>query len=468
LLASLLRRLDCTVWPIAFAVVVFALTEDSIFYFSSASPYACAVCLQLIAFHLLLSMKQRAGFALAVALGAVLTASYLIRINLIFFIALSLAIAWVRAGQDRWRVYYCSAAIFIVTWSLLGLVWGSQFAYVSLWLPGVTDWLVQAGVMPKLYPNARRLSSQMAMDTHPPTISGVLAHAFGWPMLMNWILWHHILPIGAAFCATVATAARKIPNRGWIALFAGSYWAMLIFHHLGAQSYCPICIQAYANYFNYLAALAGGLTLHGLLQIVPNARLARGAAICVIAGSLGLAALQSWSLNRGNQLPSIRNQTDSLPQEVRMAGEAVKTLLTPGSTVEFVGRDPRIPLALAHADIRVPPVTLSLTSFYRKLNDNLSPEQVARATEEIRQLSMWTDDVAKAWIQDSGDWLILQRQPVDYVFPWLLWSPQAPFMKIGLEKCFEPVAEKTFDRFEPPLAFALYRRTKRGKLCLGE
>jgi hypothetical protein len=40
LLAGLLRRLGCTVWPIAFAIVVFALTEDSIFYFDSARPYA--------------------------------------------------------------------------------------------------------------------------------------------------------------------------------------------------------------------------------------------------------------------------------------------------------------------------------------------------------------------------------------------------------------------------------------------
>src|SRR5882724_11931551 len=178
LLVGLLVRIGCSVWPIAFAVIVFALTEDSFFYFSSAAPYALAVGLQLVAFHLLFAMKQRASLALAVALGAVLTACYLLRINLILFIALALAVAWVRAGKDRWLVYLCSAAIFIVTWSLLALIWGRPFIYVSLWIPGVTDWLVGAGVLPRLYPHIFVLShSQMALALLPPTTAQMLAEA---------------------------------------------------------------------------------------------------------------------------------------------------------------------------------------------------------------------------------------------------------------------------------------------------
>ena len=139
LVANLLRRLGCTVWPITFAVVVFALNEDSIFYFNSATQFAAFVCLQLIALHLLMQMNRSAGVAVASALGAVLTMSYLLRINSVAFIALSLAIVWVRAGRDRWRVYICSAATLVVTWSLLALLWGTRFAYVTIWLPGVTD-----------------------------------------------------------------------------------------------------------------------------------------------------------------------------------------------------------------------------------------------------------------------------------------------------------------------------------------
>jgi hypothetical protein len=467
LLAGLLRRLGCTVWPIAFAIVVFALTEDSIFYFDSATPYAYAVCLQLAALHLLVGMKKSASFAVAMAFGAVLTAAYLLRINLIAFIALSLAIVWVRAGHDRWRVYFCSAAVFLATWSVLALVWGRPFIYISLWIPLVTDGLVQAGILPKLYPNIFTFSHQNVIS-QPATVPGMLAYAFGWAMWRDWILAHHAVPILAALFATIVVAMRQVQNRGWIALFAASYWGLLLFHHLGAQSYCPICIQAYANFFDFLAALAGGLALHGVMQAARNVGFARGVAVGAVAASFGLAAVQSWSLTGGNKLPSIRNQTDSLPHEVGIAGQAMRTLLPPGSSVEFVGRDSRIPLALASAGVRVRPVTLSLVSFYRKLDENLTPEQRAQTIEEIRQLSAWTDVIAREWIADAGDWLVVQRQPVDYVFPWLIWAPEAPLIKTGLEKCFEPVSEPAFAEFVPPLSIALYRRVRRGKICLGE
>ncbi len=467
-LANLLHRLGCTVWPIAFAILVFALTEDSIFYFTAAAPYAHSICLQLVAFHLLLTMKKSASFAVATAFGAVLTACYLLRINLVLFIALGLGVAWVRAGKDRWRVYICAAAIFIVTWSSLALIFGRQFIYITTWLPGVTDGLVKVGVLPMLYPSAFNLTTQMMIVSQPSSISALLAYAFGWEMLRDWILGHHVLPIATALLASIVVGIRAVPIRGWIALFAASYWVMLVYHHLGGQSFCPICIQAYANYFNYLAALAGGLALHGLLQTRWNRRIGRHVAMGAIAVSVVVSAVQSWSLTGVNKLPSIRNRTDSLPQQVDIAGLAMQTLLPPGSRAGFVGRDSRIPLALARADVRVPPVTLSLTSFYRKLNDNLTTEQQAQTLRELRQLSMWNITIARDWIRDADDWLVVQRQPVDQVFPWLVWAPEAPLVKTGLERCFELVSEKTFDQFVPSLSVAFYRRIRRGNVCLGE
>ena len=467
LLAGLLRRLGCTVWPIAFAIAVYALTEDSIFYLDSATPYAHAVCLQLAALHLLVGMKTRASFTVAVTFGAVLTAIYLLRINLIVFVALCLAVAWVRAGRDRWRVSLCAATIFLITWSSLAVLWGRQFVYITLWVPIVTDLLVDAGILPKLYPNMAAFSHQNVI---PPAASlkDMLAYAFSYGMLRYWIIGHHVVPMAAASIALIVAALRPMRNCGWIVFFAVSYWGLLLSHHLGAQSYCPICIQAYANYFDYLAALAGGLALHGVIQAARNVGFIRGVAVGAVAASVGLSAAQAWSLSGGNKLPSIRNQTDSLPHEVSIAGEAMRSLLAPGSSVGFVGRDSRIPLALASAGVRVPPVTLSLVSFYRKLDENLTPEQRAQTIDEIRQLSLWTDVIAREWIEDAGDWLLVQRQPVDYVFPWLIWAPDAPLVKTGLEKCFELVSEPAFTEFVPPLSIALYRRVRRGKICLGE
>ena len=243
---------------------------------------------------------------------------------------------------------------------------------------------------------------------------------------------------------------------------------MLVFYNLGLQSMCGGCIQAYANYADYLAALAGGLALHGLMVTDRSELLARSIAVAVVVASIGLAAEQAWSLTGPYQLPSIRNRADSLPEEVRAAGEVMRTLLPAGSAVELVGRDSRLPLALTLADIRLPPVTLVLVTSYRELNAGVTPVEATEATQEMRQLTMWTGEFAREWIQQNGDWMVVQRQPVDHGLPWLTWAPDAPLIKTGLEKCFEQVAEPVFTTFEPPLSFALYRRIRRGKVCLGE
>jgi hypothetical protein len=466
LLAWLLRRLGCGVWPIAVAIVVFALTEDSIFYFSSVSPYALAIGLQLAALHLLLSMNGKASLRLALALGGILTAAYLLRINLIFFIALALAVVWVRAGKDRWLVYVCSAAIVAVTWSLLALLWGHRFIYISLWLPGVTDWLAHAGVIPDFYPNTPAFSSRVFVIEHEPGLAGFLGYVFGWEMLRDWILMHHAIPIAAAFLATVLASVRRIPNRGWTLLFALSFWAMMLYHHLGGQSFCPICIQAYANYFDYLAALAGALMLQGLLQ--PRAgSLGRPLLVCLVAAAVAASTVQSWSLTGVNKLPSIRNRTDSLPAEVYAAGAAMKALLPRGIVAGYVGGDPRIPLALAEDEIPFPPVMIHLPSFYRKLNENLTPEVEGKTIAEIADLSLWTDAIARQWIENDFDWLVVQRQPAQRI-PWLIWAPDAPLITTALQKCFEPSAAPAFGGFDPPLSVELYKRVGRGKVCLGE
>lgn len=466
LLAWLLRRLGSSVWPIAVAVIIFALTEDSIFYFSSVSPYALAVCLQLTALHLLLSMNRSAKWRLALAMGAVLTAIYLLRINLILFIALALAITWVRAGKDRWLVYFFSAAIVATTWSLLALLWGHRFIYFSTWLPGVTDWLVHAGLLPDFYPNLPAASSQALVIERKPGLTGFLEYVFGWEMLRDWILAHHVIPVAAALFATIFASVRNIPSRGWALLFALSYWAMLLYHHLGAQSFCPICIQAYANYFNYLAALAGGLALQGLLRPAAG-RIARATVVCLTTAMVAVAAIQSWSLAGPHGLPSIRNRMDSLPSEVGSAGATMRTLLPRGAVTGIVGVDPRIPLALQEADARIPPIFLVLSSTYRKLNEGLTPELQTRTIAELSDLSGWTDAIARQWIENDFDWLVVQRQPAER-YGWLIWSPNAPLMTTALENCFERIAGPSFDDFQPPLSVELYKRVHRGKICLGE
>ncbi|WKA26974.1 hypothetical protein [Bradyrhizobium roseum] len=466
LLSAFLGRLGCTIWPIALAVIVFALTEDGIFYFNSATPYTYAVCLQLIALHLLLSMDKRASYALAIGLGVVLTMIYQLRVNLVSFIALSLAIAWVRAGRDRWRVYIIASATFLVTWGTLAWLWGSRFVYVSIWVPLVTDWLMNAGILPRLFPNAFGFSHQVAIEQKNSLIE-LLVYAFGWEMWRDWMLGHHLLPMVAVVLAAIVALLPRITNRGWIMLFVAAYCGLLVFHHLGSQSYCPICIQSYANYFDYLGALAGGLAIHGLLRHFSFALAARGLAVVAIVAAVVTAAMQSWSLTGTNRLPSLRNSVDALPQEVSEISAMLTQSLQPGSSFGVVGLDPRIPLALARADMRFPAVSLSLGSSYRQLKPNLTAEQEAQTIKELDELSVWTDTTAKRWIESDYDWLVVQRRP-DKFPPWLIWSPQAPLVKTGLEKCFEKTTTRDYDTFTPPLVIELYKRVRRGSACLGE
>jgi len=472
LLAGFLRRLDCGVWPIIFAIIVFALTEDSVFYFSSATPYAFSITLQLIALHLLLTMRQSASVAVIAAFAIVLTMIYLLRINLISFIALSLAIAWVRAGRDRWWVYLASATVVVVAWSVLALVWGRRFMFISLWLPNVNvlDLLSHAGLFAPFFPHALTLSRQMLLSDSLPhdSLADFLAYAFQRDIVMNWFVAHHIVPVAASILALGALVVRRVPHRGWIAIFVGAYVSLLLFHHLGAQSYCPICIQAYANYFNYLGALAGGLALSGLSgPALRRQAVRRVVCIGVIVASLGLAAWQSWSLAGAHGLPSIRNQQTSLSGEVHRLGDVLGTLLPANLSVGLVSSDPRIPLALAQAGIRVPPIDLTLTSSYRRLNDGLTIEQRRQAIEELGDLSFWTDAIAENWMRDQYAFLLVQRRP-DAFPSWLVWAPDAPLVKRGLAACFEKVDGRSFDDMAPPLAIDLYRRTKRGEICVND
>ena len=169
-----------------------------------------------------------------------------------------------------------------------------------------------------------------------------------------------------------------------------------------------------------------------------------------------------------NRLPSIRNQADSLSAEIGVAGAVMRTLLPRGAVAGIVGSDARIPLMLADADVRVPPIFLNIAPFYRKLNEGLTAELQEKTVAEIADLSMWTDPIARQWIERDFDWLVVQRQPAGRPAAWLIWAPEAPLITTALEKCFERSATPSFANFDPPLSVELYKRVRRGKVCLGE
>ena len=414
LLAWLLRRLGCGVWPMSAAIVIFALTEDSIFYFSSVSPYGLAIGLQLAALHLLLSMNGRASSRLALMLGAVLTAAYLLRINLILFIALALAVAWVRAGRDRWRVYLCAAAIMAVTWSPLALAVG-----IPVHLPfdcgclGVTDLLVHAGLLPDFYPNMPLFSSHILVVEHEPGFAAFLGYVFGWEMLRDWITGaprHSDRGCPVRNCP--GDSVRRIPNRGGRCCSRSPFWAMMLYHHLGGQAFCPICIQGYANYFDFLAALAGGLALQGLLQRRAG-RLAKAIVICLLAASCcwrGAAVLEPDRREPSAVDPQPDGFIAARDRRCRRSPEDPAAAGRGGGYCRL--RSPNFAGVGRTAEARIPPIFPHPRHRY---STKAEPRFGSRATGRRRSSSSpifrgWTDPIARQWIENDFDWLAVQRQ----------------------------------------------------------
>ena len=82
------------------------------------------------------------------------------------FIALALAIVWVRAGKDRWRVYACSAAIVAVTTrgTRLGRYLTAEFGPPTIQVGDMLAWRRPAGsgawhLWPSAHPHARLVAS---------------------------------------------------------------------------------------------------------------------------------------------------------------------------------------------------------------------------------------------------------------------------------------------------------------------
>lgn len=69
LLATLIRRLRGTWWAVAFAVLIFAFSEESTFYFSSATPYSLVVFLQLCAVSVVIDIERGRIWLRAIVLG---------------------------------------------------------------------------------------------------------------------------------------------------------------------------------------------------------------------------------------------------------------------------------------------------------------------------------------------------------------------------------------------------------------
>ena len=463
LVTLLLRRLGAGVWAMGFASMLLVLSEESIFYFTSATPYATAVFLQMLTFHILVRVGERPTILQAISLAVTLTLVYLLRIDLFIFIALIFGTLIYRCGWRSLPVFAAAAVVCAATWTSLALLWGREFIHYSLALPGLSHALIKLGIIPDFYPYATQFASYLNYDP-PRSIIGILASALRLEIFLDWTATHHISAVVGAGLATIVAYKNPTQRRGWMAYFAAVYWSGLAYYIFAGQLQCAICVQAYANYIDYLGALAGGLAF----QVCTEREAGRGRRELVrfrkiaITVALAAVALQVLRLHGSLRLPSAFREP-ALPPQVRLVADAVRGLVPPGDEVAVVGVDNRILLGLSTAGVRFPPVNIGLYSHYRLIQAGISPEQVRGVDSDVEAMGSFTDATARKWMERDFNWLLVQEEPQPAaVTPW---NPSSPLVLGGLSRCFTKNRTIPVSGTVPALRFSLYRRTASGPTC---
>ena len=313
LLIALILRLGGMWWAAAFAVLIFVVSEESTFYFSSATPYALVVFLQLGALNIVIDIERGRLWLRSVMLGILLTALYLTRVEMAPFIALILGTILARVGRPALPAIVTIGAIFLSTYGALAYHWGRKFIFASMYLPAMSEMLIRVGVLPDTFPNAIRFSQTTYYD-QPASWHALIQSAFRLEIVRDWVAWHHLPQVMAALFAVATLMAFGISRLKWLSFFTAAYWLGLFYYLIAGQLQCSACVQAYLNYVDYLSAMAGGLALQVVLDrgILPRAQLLAVAFTSIIL----LVGTQSFLIRDRLKLPSAFHQTMSLPKEV--------------------------------------------------------------------------------------------------------------------------------------------------------
>jgi hypothetical protein len=300
----------------------------------------------------------------------------------------------------------------------------------------------------------------------PSNLWATLESAFRAEIIFQWTVMFHVAAVAGALFATVVALWPGVQRRGWIVYFSVAYWSGLLYYLIAGQLQCSICVQAYLNYADYLAAIAAGLAFQA---IVFHAALRP---LAVWIGTIAFAVLgmfivvQSLHLRGVYALPTAMKVSIPLPQQVERVKVAVKNIIPQGDEIAVIASDRRILLGLTEAGVRFPPWTLISPFNYRRIQDGLDPEVRDQTAREIEDISDWTDSTARRWLSQTYDWLLVQYQPEMRQADWVIWHPKSSLVVGALERCF--VRERVYEiaDIDPMLKFMLYRRSGSGPMCV--
>lgn len=463
LLIALIRRLGGVWWAAAFAVLIFVFSEESTFYFSSATPYALVVFLQLSALNVVIDIERSRIWSRSVMLGVLLTALYLTRVEMAPFIALILVTILVRGGQPALPAIAAIGTIFLSTYGVLAYFWGRKFIFASMYLPAMSELLIRVGALPDSFPNAIRFSQTTYYD-QPGSWHALIQSAFRLEIVRDWVAWHHLPQVVAALFAVATLMAFGLPRLKWLSFFTAAYWLGLLYYLVAGQLQCSACVQAYLNYVDYLAAIAGGLALQAILDrgVFSRARLLPAA----FAGIILLVVTQSFLIKGRLELPSAFHQAMSLPKQVDLLTMKIRGKIQADTPVGIVGVDKRLLLALTEADVKFTAWSLVMPYNYRRIAAGLLPDEIERTRQEIEALTDWTDLTADRWLSKDYQRIVVVDSPRTPSPEWVIWHAGSPKVINALSRCFEKELAISVDEIDPPMTISIYGRRISGAVCL--
>jgi hypothetical protein len=463
LLAALIRRLRGSLWAVAFAALIFAFSEEGTFYFSSATPYALVVLLQLCALNMVIDIERGRIWLRAIMLSILLTAIYLTRPEMTPFIALILGTIVVRMGRSGLPAIATIGMAFLSIYGALAYHWGRKFIFVSMYFPALTEVLIKVGALPELFPNAVRFSQTVYYD-QPASLGAMIRSAFRFEILRDWVTWHHLPQVAAALFAVATMVVFGIARLRWLSFFATAYWLGLLYYLIAGQLQCSICVQAYLNYIDYLAAISGGLAL----QVILDQRvLPRASALAAAFASLILLVLtQSLLIGGRLKLPSAFHQNMSLPKQVDLLTAKIRGKIQANAPMGIVGVDNRLLLALTASDVKFSAWSLAMPYNYSRISAGLTPGEIEHTRQEVEALTDWTDLTADRWLSEDYQRIIVLDLPRAPRPDWVIWHRDAPRVINALSRCFEKEQTISVGEIDPPMTLSVYDRRISGRSCL--
>jgi hypothetical protein len=323
--------------------------------------------------------------------------------------------------------------------------------------------LIKAGALTELFPNAVRFSQTTYYD-QPASLQAMIQSAFRLEVVRDWVIWHHLPPVAAAVFAATTLVSFGILRLRWLSLFTTAYWLGLLYYLVAGQLQCTICVQAYLNYIDYLAAISAGLAL----QLILDRRLLpRTFVLAVAFASITLLVpVQSLLIGGRLKLPSAFHQNMSLPKQIDLLTARIRGKIQADVPLGIVGADNRLLLALAADGVKFSAWSIVMPANYRRISPGLTADETDRTRREVEALTDWTDLTADRWLSEEYQRIVVVDSPRTARPEWVIWHPDAPKVENALSHCFEKEQTIPVGEIDPPMKIAIYRRRISGMSCL--